>query len=435
MNLFYISLQINGFPIRRAIQKLKDIQSKKGKDYELYLNQKKNEIVQFHLQNNPFYAQFAKNANLKDWESIPIMTKQDLQQPLKNRLSKGFSLHNVHQHKTSGSSGHPFSFAKDKFCHALTWANFIDRYHWFDIDFQHSKQARFYGIPLHKKGYYKERLKDVLSHRYRFSVFDLSDSQMKKNIDTFKSTTFHYINGYTSAIVQLAKYLKQENIILKSVCPSLKACIVTSEMLFMDDRTLLETQLGVPVINEYGAAELGLIAFQNDSNEWIVNHEDLFIEILDENDHALPNGQTGRVVITSIYNKAHPFIRYDLGDVGSLSTKSTPEKPILENLIGRTDDLIKLPSGKTAAGLTFYYITKAIIDDDANVKEFTIEQILIDTFNIYYVSSKDLSDVYREKIKQAVAQYMEPNLTIHFERKTQLNRSHRGKLRQFKSLL
>ena len=50
---------------------------------------------------------------------------------------------------------------------------------------------------------------------------------------------------------------------MKTICPSLKACIVTSEMLFATDKTLLETQFGIPIINEYGAAELGLIAFQN----------------------------------------------------------------------------------------------------------------------------------------------------------------------------
>ena len=63
--------------------------------------------------------------------------------------------------------------------------------------------------------------------------------------------------------MQFAKFLEHKNIILKSICPSLKACIVTSEMLFETDKTLMESQFGIPIINEYGAAELGLIAFQN----------------------------------------------------------------------------------------------------------------------------------------------------------------------------
>src|SRR5690606_28741627 len=234
---------------------------------------------------------------------------------------------------------------------------------------------------------------------------------------------------------QFAKFLQRNNIILKNVCPTLKACIVTSEMLFEDDKKLLETSLGIPIINEYGAAELGLIAFQNKNGEWIINNDDLFVEILDENNHVLPYGEEGRVVITSLYNKAHPFIRYDLGDIGKLSKDSTENKPILKTLIGRTNDIVKLPSGKKAAGLTFYYVTKTVIEDGGNVKEFIIEQLKTDTFKISYTSTETLSEEKINEINKAIKTYLESGLTIQFERKEFLDRSNRGKLKQFKSCI
>lgn len=435
MNLFNLSLQLNGFPIKKAAQHLKSIQTKQNDAFETSLDLKRKAIITYHLKNNPFYKSFCNGINTSNWDSIPIMTKKDLQQPLKNRLSDGFTEKTIYINKTSGSSGNPFIFAKDKFCHALTWAIFADRYSWFNLNPNTSKQARFYGIPLDKKGYYKERLKDLFSNRFRFSVFDLSDEQLAKNVQVFKSTPFDYINGYTSSIVQFAKFLKRNNMVLKTLCPSLKGCIVTSEMLFDSDKTLIESQLGLPVINEYGAAELGLIAFQNKNDEWLVNNEDLYIEIIDDNNKILPYGKEGRIVITSLYNKAHPMIRYDLGDIGVLSKRSTPEKPILEKLIGRTNDIVQLPSGKTSAGLTFYYVTKTIIEENGNVKEFVIEQLKINTFKISYVSSKNLSEDKLEAIKNAISKYLEPGLNIVFERKEKLNRSHRGKLKQFKSYL
>lgn len=425
----------NGFPVKKAKRAIEDIQKMNDEVFEKYQSQKKNEIIAFHLKHNPFYKSFAEKANLNDWNSIPIMTKRDLQQPLQTRLSEGFLKKNSYVNKTSGSSGDPFIFAKDKYCHALTWAGFIKRYDWFDLDFNSSMQARFYGIPLGKKGYYKERFKDLLSKRYRFSVFDLSDKQLKKNLRKFKITKFDYINGYTSSIVQFAKYLKQENLVLKTICPSLRVCIVTSEMLFEEDRPLLEEWLGVPVVNEYGAAELGLIAFQNKKNQWLVNTDDLYLEIVDEKNAILPYGELGRIVITSLYNKAHPFIRYDLGDIGKLSKESTVRKPILESLVGRTDDIVKLPSGKKAAGLTFYYVTKTIIEDDGNVKEFIIEQLKLDTFKICYTSTYELSEEKLANIRKAIAKYLEPNLIVDFKRKTVLERSNSGKLKQFKSYL
>ena len=263
----------------------------------------------------------------------------------------------------------------------------------------------------------------------------MSDEQLEKNIDKFKSTSFDYINGYTSSIVQFAKFLEHKNLILNSICPSLKACIVTSEMLFETDKTLLESQFGIPVINEYGSAELGLIAFQNIQDQWIVNHEDLYVEILDEDNTVLPYGKEGRIVITSLHNKAHPFIRYELGDMGALSKLSTPQKPILEKLLGRTNDIVLLPSGKKSAGLSFYYVTKTIIEEESNVKEFVIEQLTIDTFKISYVSLKELTEENLNSIKIAISKYLEPNLNVLFERKEKLDRSNRGKLKQFESHL
>ena len=425
MNLFDLSLKFNGFPIKK----------KNDNEFESYITEKKQAIIAYHLKYNSFYKTIAKNATALNWNQIPILTKSDLQQPLQQRLSDGFTTKNVYINKTSGSSGTPFVFAKDKFCHALTWAVIKDRFSWYDLDFNHSKQARFYGIPLDKKGYYKERLKDVLSKRFRFSVFDLSDEAFNKHLKTFGLKRFDYINGYTSAIVQFAKFLQQKKIVLKSICPSLKACVVTSEMLFEADKTLMESQFGVPIINEYGASELDLIAFQNPNNEWQINSETLYIEILDKNNNVLPLGEEGRIVITSLYNKAHPFIRYDIGDLGVLSKQSTPKKAILKKLTGRTNDTAVLPSGKKTAGLTFYYITKSIIDDDANIKEFIIEQINREVFKIYYVSTINLSEKKIKIINYELERYLEKGLTILFERQDQLQRSKNGKLKQFSTLI
>ena len=274
-----------------------------------------------------------------------------------------------------------------------------------------------------------------MSHRYRFTIFDLSDAVLEKVLLKFQNKKFDYINGYTSSIVLFAKFLQNKNIVLTSVCPTIKCCIVTSEMLFDDDKMLLEKQFGVPVVNEYGASELDLIAFQNPEGEWQVNSETLFVEVLDEDNNVLPNGEEGRIVITSLYNKAHPFIRYDIGDVGILDEKSTSKKPVLKKLIGRTNDIAVLPSGKKSPGLTFYYVTKSIIEDDGNVKEFVVKQTKIDTFDIEYVSELELTEVQIQQIEKAISMYLESGLTFSFTRKEKLERSKSGKLKQFVSLV
>lgn len=421
--------------MQEAIAEFEKTQSVADTDYENHSILKRKEIVDYHFKNNPSYQEFVGKTSFENWNELPIMTKKDFQKPLSERLSNGFTPKNVYINKTSGSSGDPFIFAKDKFCHALTWANIINRFGWFGIDFNSSLQARFYGIPLDFIGNKKERLKDFLKNSYRFPIFDLSDAVLETVLVKFQNKKFDYINGYTSSIVLFAKFLQKKNIVLTSVCPTLKCCVVTSEMLFEEDKVLMEKQFGVPVVNEYGASELDLIAFQNPQGEWQVNSETLFVEILDENNNVLPKGKEGRIVITSLYNKAHPFIRYDIGDVGILDEKSTFKKPILKKLIGRTNDIAVLPSGKKSPGLTFYYVTKSIIEDDGNVKEFVVKQTKIDTFDIEYVSQNKLTENQILNIEKAIATYLESGLTFTFTRKDTLERSKSGKLKQFVSMI
>ena len=433
LRLFDLSLLINGFPIKEAKAELDAIIQFSEEEHALFIQHKKEEIVAYHLQNNPFYKSLVGSINTKNWNDLPVLNKQNLQKPLSERLSKGYSIKNVYLNKTSGSSGTPFVFAKDKYCHALTWASNSMRFGWHGINFNTSYQARFYGIPMDFIGNRKERLKDFFSNRYRFPIFNLSDIVLERFLQKFQTKKFDYLNGYTSSIVLFAKFLEKKNIVLKDICPTLKACFVTSEMLFESDKILLKKQLGIPVVNEYGASELDLIAFENPKGKWQINTETLFVEILDENNQPVPNGTEGKIVITSLFNKAHPFIRYDIGDIGILDEKSTLQKPILKKLIGRTNDIALLPSGKKSPGLTFYYVTKSIIEDDGNVKEFIIKQTQIDTFEIEYVSEKELNTNQIDEIKTAIVHYLEPNLNFTFTRKTVLERTNRGKLKQFNS--
>lgn len=435
MDWFKLSLKLNKFPINRAITRLKVIQTIPEENYENYLQGEREKIVRYHLENNPFYRDFFGSNGFSSWEKVPVMKKADLQQPLETRLSHNFSRKNAYVGKTSGSSGHPFIFAKDRFSHALSWAGFQDRYKWYDIDLNKSLQARFYGIPLDFYGNVQERLKDRISLRRRFNIFDLSEQKMKSFLKRFKKSDFDYLNGYTSAIVLFARFLKDRNLVLKEMCPSLKICIVTSERLFEKDKVLIEKAMGVPVINEYGASEVGLIAFEDKNEHWIVNSEDLFVEILDKDNKVLPLGNEGRLVITSLYNRAHPMIRYDIGDTGMLSEESTFKKPILEKLIGRTNDIARLANGKVVPGLTFYYVTKTVIEDSGNIKEFVIVQTKIDEFHIEYVSEHEFSEEKRHKILKAIETYVGKNLHIKFERKEYLKRSPSGKLKQFTSLV
>ena len=206
-------------------------------------------------------------------------------------------------------------------------------------------------------------------------------------------------------------------------------------MLFEEDKLLLEQYLGIPIVNEYGASELDIIAFQDVNGNWRINTETLFVEVLNEQNEPVSLGEPGKLVITSLYNTAHPFIRYEIGDLGILREDSTAKHTFLKSLIGRSNDIAKTPSGKIVPGLTFYYVTKNVIEDQGNVKEFVVKQTKLDSFKIEYVSKEELTQAFKTRVKEALSNYLEPGLHLELIRVEQLKRSKSGKLKQFESLL
>src|SRR5690606_27554315 len=113
------------------------------------------------------------------WEHLPILSKADFQIPLNDVITPGWK-DSYYKGKTSGSSGNPLFFAKDKYCHALTWANIFDLYGRYGIDYGRSLQARFYAMPLEALGKSVERVKDYLSGTLRFVNLDTSDIRIEK---------------------------------------------------------------------------------------------------------------------------------------------------------------------------------------------------------------------------------------------------------------
>jgi phenylacetate-CoA ligase len=310
----------------------------------------------------------------------------------------------------------------------------FDRYARHGIIYGKSLQARFYGIPLSKKKLFLEKIKDRVSARVRFPVFDLSDKILEQYAGKFKEYKFQYINGYTSSLVLFARYLVKNGIVLKDFCPTLKVVFTTSEICSLEDRMILEKGFGIGVANEYGAAELDIIAFEDEDLDWIISNENIFIEVVDENNKALPDGQEGRIVISSLNNYAMPFIRYEIGDVGIIGEERKGRHQILKKLIGRTNDVAVLPSGKKSPGLTFYYISKSLLEGGGFMKEFIIKQTSIDSFHFEYVADREISESEKKKVYEAMDLYLEPGLKASFEWKEKITRTQAGKLKHFQNL-
>ena len=95
--------------------------------------------------------------------------------------------------------------------------------------------------------------------------------------------------------------------------------VAGSEPLLPQQRSLVETALACEVFDRYGLEETGTIAMECSEHHGLhVNGESFVIEILDENDRSLSDGEYGRVIVTDLFSRQMPIVRYDTGDRGQI---------------------------------------------------------------------------------------------------------------------
>ena len=416
-------LKYKGYPVKEARKIIKELIELD--DLSEWQNKKKWEIFNFHYNNNEFYNKQVKN-KYTNWEDIPVLTRYDLKGDYKKKIPFEIDLQNSYISKTSGSSGVPLYFVKDKLSHALVWEEIFSHYERIGIS-KSDYQARFYGIPLNRKGYYFERFKDLLINRYRFVVFDLTYKTMERWLNKFKNKRFNYTYGYTKTLVEFAKFLTKKGIVLKDVCPTLKACIVTSEVCIKPDCELLENAFGVEVYNEYGASELSVIGFGKLDN-WRVSDEILYLEVLDENNKKVEDGVPGRLVATLLFNKGTPLIRYDTGDIASIIHRDG--RTYITGLQGRLREQAVLPSGKKVSGALFGYIVKEI-SEMIDIQEFNFIQRSENSIIFNYVADRYISEEEKSRGDMIFEKYLEKGINIGYNRVESIKRSPSGKFKYF----
>jgi phenylacetate-CoA ligase len=125
----------------------------------------------------------------------------------------------------------------------------------------------------------------------------------------------------------------------------LEVAFVIAEMLPESLRAEIEA-FGVRVLQGYGTADLGCLAYECvEKGGWHL-HPECIIEVLDlETGAPAAPGQPGEVVAT-IFDEAYPLIRFATGDIATLAPDARcpcgRTAPKLAGLMGRVGDAIKV---------------------------------------------------------------------------------------------
>ena len=428
MSLFELIYKWRHYDVSEALSDIETVRNLPTKEFAVWQEKQRWKVAYYLYENNSFYQELVGEVLPDKWGDLPVVTKDQLQTDISSLVSKPYKLKELYVNNTSGSSGHPLTFAKDYYTQARVWAykKIFSNMH--GIDYFASKEAKFYGMPKNWKSRMVQSLKDKILNRERFVVFDLSDEVFDEWIERFKNTKFDYIYGYTSSIVLFCRYLMKQNIVLNEICPTLKSVIVTSETCSNEDKMIIREVCGVEARNEYGTADAGLIGYECTQGNLHLAEENVYVEVNEDNE----------LLVTDLYNKAFPLVRYKVGDVAELSNEVCAcgsHNRVIKELQGRTNDVARLKSGKMIPGLTFYYISRALLESSGVLKEFIIRQTALDTFVFDVVSDSPLQSADIEELKRTAEEYLEPGLNIIVNQVKQIERPASGKIKHFYSEL
>jgi phenylacetate-CoA ligase len=125
---------------------------------------------------------------------------------------------------------------------------------------------------------------------------------------------------------------------------SLKRGVVSGAALPPSLRAELSSR-GVDVVQSYGIAEAGVIAYESSAREGMIASEHVLIEIVKPGTgDPVPEGEVGEVVVTS-FNAAYPMIRLATGDLSAVLPGLSPcgrTNMRIKGWMGRADQTTKV---------------------------------------------------------------------------------------------
>jgi phenylacetate-CoA ligase len=175
-----------------------------------------------------------------------------------------------------------------------------------------------------------------------------------KQVELYVRSAPQLLEGYAGCLELLARELRT-----RRTYPRPRWVISRGEVLAPAAQELLRHVFDCPVANFYNSEEIGNMAWECADRPGIlhVNSDACILELVDERGEAVPPGTEGRVVVTNLYNRTMPFLRYDIGDHATWDD-SRPHRcscgaatPTLASIDGRTDDFILTPDGRRISPL------------------------------------------------------------------------------------
>ena len=356
---------------------------------------------------------------IEDLQHLPVLTKKHVQNHYSELISTGLPQKRQHIIHTSGTTGSGLRFA------ATRTAIQEQRAIWW-------RYRRWHGLrPDTWCGYFSGRLVVPLSQRrppfwrynypgkkIHFSGYHMAPQNLANYVSELRRHRPPWLHGYPSAMCLLASYIVDRRI---DVGYEIRWLTTGGEALLGHQRNLLQQAFGVRPKQHYGMAEAVANASECECGQLHVDEDFAAVEFVQN-----PNGPGKKVIGTNFSNPATPLLRYDPGDLVTLSEGLCPcgkHGRVLQTIDGRSEDYVMLRNGAPLGTLD------NIFNDLVNIRAAQIFQKEAGEITIRVVRGIHYADKDEQMLLGETRKRVGEETDVLLEYVEDLERSRSGKLR------
>lgn len=349
-------------------------------------------------------------------EALPVLTKQRIREWGCSFAASGLSFGPRRVSWTGGSTGEPLRVTKNLASVAMGEASLLRFRRWHGIGLgvrgaivkSVGRATRLGGLGL--------RLERTVS----LGAFQSGLDGWRAVARRLQAWAPDYVTGYPSTLGELAEACDG-----MSIGPC--TVVATGETMLPEQRERLQRVFGGRVIQYYGSNEVTGVAFECEQGRLHVNEEHVILEVIDEMGRPVL-GEHGRVVVTDLDNDAMPFVRYELGDLATLSTDPCDcgrSSRVLASLEGRVQDRLIGPDGKVLSAIFFAARFRGL----RRVKRYQIEQLAPTRIVLRYVGDSPEARGEVEQVAAEIGERLGSVVAVEIVRVEEIPLSARGKRR------
>lgn len=307
-----------------------------------------------------FYRRQHRGLQDRPLQELPVLTKaqlmqdfdelvtdpqvhlQDLRAHVASERAGDRFLDRYWVNATSGSSGEPGLFLFDQQEWLTVLASFARAHEWAGVSVRLTHRMKMASVASVSPWHMSAQVGATLRSWWMPALRLAASTPLPELVSRLNDWQPEMLVAYAS----MARVLAEEQVAGRLLIhPHL--VFSSSEVLTDETRRRAEAAWGHAPFNQYGATEVGDLAAEHLACRRMHLFEDLILaEVVDEQNRAVPPGEFGaKVLVTSLFSRTLPLIRYELSDSIRVATEvGSCGLPfaVLDSIQGRAEDTLTL---------------------------------------------------------------------------------------------